>query len=181
MKKTSPERGKVVPLLLVFLVVILIALAAGYYFSLTRFDKRTGIIEDKFSAFEGKYEIFLSSLRSDVTAIEAYIEKKEGKSEEETKALLMMSALLKAKGEIISGRIALSQEDPEKALDFIDSAISVLKQAYELADEGKKSSIESLRLELATVKGIMEVNAFKAQQELDRLWRVIDNLAAETD
>ena len=180
MKKTFSETGKVVPILLIVLIVVLIALAAGYYFSLTRFDKKTALIEDKFSEFEGKYEMVLTSLKSDVLAIEAYIKEKEGKAEEESRALRLMSTLLKAKGDIISGRISLSQKEPDTALSFMDSAIGVLKDAYDLADEKEKTAIESLRLELATVKGIMEVNVFKAQQELDRLWREIDKLTAET-
>ena len=176
MKKTVGVTGKIIPILLVFLTVILIAAAAGYYFSLVRFDKKTSGIEDKFNKFEGKYEMALTSLRSDVTAIQAYIHEKEGKAEEETNTLRLISTLLKAKGEIISGRIALTQEDSTKALSFIDSAIGVLKEAYELADEKDKPSIETIRLELATVKGILELNSFKAQQELDRLWREIDKL-----
>ncbi len=45
-----------------------------------------------------------------------------------------------------------------------------------MADENTKERIEDLRLRLATVKGIIEVNSFKAQQELDKLWRELDTL-----
>ena len=176
MEQANRAPGKVIPLLLVMLVLVLIAAAAGYYISLVQFDKKTDMIQSRFDLFEGKYEMTLTSLKSEIMDIQAYIQEKEGEAEAETKRLRLMSTLLKAKGDIISGKIALSQEDTGKALGFLDSAIGVLKEAYELGDETFKDRIEDFRLQLATVKGIIEVNTFKAQQELDRLWREIDSL-----
>lgn len=179
MKHSSQNHGKVFPMLLIVLILMAIALGAGYYISLIKFYKKTDTVQASFSQFEGKYEMALTSIKADIMEIQAYIQEKEGETEKETGRLRLMSALLKAKGEIISGKIALSQESPSKALAFMDSAIGVLKEAYELADDAQKDKIEALRLQLATVKGITEVNAYKAQQELDKLWREIDSLTAE--
>jgi len=171
--------GKIVPLLLVILILIIVAFGGGYYLSFTRFDQKFSKIGDRYNEFESKYEIVLSSLRSDQMKIKAYIEEREGKSQQETNQLRMMSILLKAKGEIISSRIHLSQDEMEKSSEHIDNSIAVLRDAFDLADGKVKEKIEKLRLKLATIKGIIEVNSSKAQQELDKLWREIDTLIEE--
>lgn len=168
--------GKVVPILLIILVLLIAAFAAGYFLCLVRFDEKFRQVNENFNEFESKYEKVLSSLQSDQMEIKAYIKEKEGKTEEETRKLRMMSILLKAKGEIISSKISLSREEIKTPLEHLNSSIVVLREAYDLADENMKPKIEDLRLRLATVKGIIEVNSFKAQQELDKLWREIDTL-----
>ena len=169
--------GKVVPILLVVLLLIVIAAAAGYYISLVRFDRKSERLEAAFNAFESKHEMTLASLRSEVMDIQASIQDREGRAEEETKTLRLKSILLKAKGEIISSNIFLTQGDPDKALQLLDSAIGVLKDALDMAEGPVKDKIEEVRLGLATVKGIIQVNSVQAQKELDRLWREIDLLA----
>lgn len=168
--------GKVIPLLLAVLILIVVAFVAGYFLCLVRFDEKFSQLNDNFNEFESKYEKVLSSLQSEQMEIKAYITEKEGKAEEETKKLRMMSIILKAKGEIISSKISLSRDEIKASLEHLDSSIVVLREAFDLADENTKEKIEDLRLRLATVKGIIEVNSFKAQQELDKLWREIDTL-----
>jgi len=173
---TKNRSGKVIMLILIILILMVLACAVGYYLSLIRFDNKFSELSEKYDAFESKYEQTLTSLSSDQMAIKAYIEEKEGKAIEETNKLRMMSTLLRAKGEIISSKIVLSREETQKSLEHLDSSIMILRDAFDLADEAVKESIEDLRLKLATVKGIIEVNSFKAQQELDKLWREIDTL-----
>lgn len=168
--------GKVVVLVLVILILMVFACAVGYYLSLVRFDNKFSEFSTRYDEFESKYEQTITTLRSNQMDIQAYIEEKEGKAQEETNKLRMMSILLKAKGEIISSKIVLSREEPQKSLKHLDSSIIILRDAFDLADETIKENIEDLRLRLATVKGIIEVNSFKAQQELDKLWREIDTL-----
>lgn len=176
--------GKVVVLVLVILILMVLACAVGYYMSLVRFDNKFSEFDQKYAEFESKYEQTLTTLRSNQMDIKAYIEEKEGKAQEETDKLRMMSILLRAKGEIISSKIVLSREETQKSLEHLDSSIAILRDAFDLADEAVKDNIEDLRLRLATVKGIIEVNSFKAQQELDKLWREIEtlteNLKSET-
>lgn len=171
--------GKVISLLLIVLILLVVAFGVGYYLSLVRFDEKLSQLDDKFNEFESKYERVLSSLHSDQMEIKAYIKEKEGKAQEETNQLRMMSILLKAKGEIISSKISLTRDEVKTSLEHLDSSIAVLREAFDLADENTKEKIEDLRLRLATVKGIIEVNSFKAQQELDKLWREIDTLIQE--
>ena len=171
--------GKVVPILFVVLILIAASLGIGYYISTIRFDGKINNLNDEFEKFEGKYEMVLSSLDSEVREIKAYIEEKEGKTKEETNLLRMMSILLKAKGEIISAKLSLAGGDTKKSLDHTNAAINVLKEAFELANDKTKEKIEDLRLRLATAKGLIEVNSLKAQQELDNLWREIDSLTAK--
>ncbi len=168
--------GKVVPVLLIVFILLIAAFAAGYFLAIVRFDAKYNQLEEEYSQFESKYEKVLSDLQSGQMGIKAYIEEKEGKTEEETRKLRMMSILLKAKGEIISSKISLSQNEVKTSLEQLDSSIRILREAFDLADENTKERIEDLRLRLATVKGIIEVNSFKAQQELDKLWRGIDTL-----
>ncbi len=168
--------GKVVVLVLVILILMVLACAVGYYLSLVRFDNKISEFSERYDDFESKYEQTITTLRSNQMDIKAYIEEKEGKAQEETNKLRMMSILLKAKGEIISSKIVLSREETQTSLEHLDSSIVILRDAFDLADETIKESIEDLRLRLATVKGIIEVNSFKAQQELDKLWREIDAL-----
>lgn len=174
--KNPSGKIKVIPILLIVLILLLIAFAAGYYLSLVRFDDKLNRLNEKFMEFEGKYEKVLTSLQSGQMDIRAYLEEKEEKAEEEAKKLKMLSALLKAKGEIIACKISLSQDETQKSHEHLNSSIDVLREAFDLADENLKEKIEDLRLRLATVKGIMDVNSFKAQQELDKLWREIDTL-----
>lgn len=171
--------GKIVPLLLFILILLIAAAGTGYYLSFLRFDGKVNHLNKRFEDFENKYEKTLSILHSDTIAIKAYLEEKEGKTEEETNRLKMMSILLKAKGEIISGKLAISRDEASKSLEYLDAAIAVLKEAYALANEANKEKIENIRLNLATVKGMVEVNAQKAQQEMERLWRQIDILIEE--
>ncbi|MFP4083085.1 MAG: hypothetical protein ACLFVG_10080 [Candidatus Aminicenantes bacterium] len=171
--------GKVIPILLVVLVLLILAFAGGYFLALVRFDQKYNRIEEKFSAFESKYEKVLTSLRSGQMEIRAYIKEKEGKAKQETNRLRMMGILLKAKGETISSKISLSRDDTKTALDHVDSAISILRDAFELAQGDTRDKIEDIRLRLATVKGIIELDSFKAQKELDKLWREIDALTEE--
>lgn len=171
--------GKIVPILLVVLALLIVAFAAGYFIALVRFDDKFSKLNQRFDEFESKYEKVLSSLHSDQMEIKAYIEEKEGKAQEETKKLRMMSILLKAKGEIISSKSSLSRDKVKSSLEHLDSSIAVLREAFDLADKEIKEKIEDLRLRLATIKGIIEVNSFKAQQELDKLWREIDTLIEE--
>lgn len=179
MIKIKNSSGKVVPVLLIIIVLLIAAFAAGYFLALVRFDAKYDQIGEKHSLFESKYEKALSTLQSDQMEMKAYIEEKEGKAEEETRKLRMMSILLKAKGEIISSKISLSRNEVQKSLEQLDSSIAILREAFDLADENSKERIEDFRLRLATVKGIIEVNSFKAQQELDKLWREIDTLVEE--
>jgi len=172
--------GKVVPLILIILILMVLACAVGYYLSLARFDNKFSDFDQKYAEFESKYEQTITALRSNQMDIKAYIEEKEGKAQEETNKLRMMSILLRAKGEIISSKIVLSREETQKSLEHLDASIAILRDAFDLADETIKESIEDLRLRLATVKGIIEVNSFKAQQELDKLWREIDSLTEKT-
>jgi hypothetical protein len=178
MKAFNHTSGKIIPLLLIILILMAAALGIGYYLSLVRFDQKFSDMKGKLDSFESKYEMMLSSLDSDVREIKAYLKEKEGKAADEAKQLRMMSVLLKAKGEIISSKLSLSAEKVEESLGHLDTSITVLREAYELADEQMKEKIEDIRLRLATVKGIIEVNAFKAQQELDKLWREVDTLTA---
>ncbi|MBE0460667.1 MAG: hypothetical protein IBX60_03420 [Candidatus Aminicenantes bacterium] len=168
--------GKIIPLLLVILILIIIAFGGGYYLSFTRFNQKFSQLNDRFNEFESKYEMVLSSLRSEQMETTAYIKEKEGKTQQETNQLRLMSILLKAKGEIISSKISLTRDEIKKSLEHLDSSIIVLRDAFDLADGNIKEKIEELRLKLATVKGIIEVNPSKAQQELDKLWREIDTL-----
>jgi len=178
MKEFNNTSGKIILLLLIVLILIGAALGIGYYLSLVRFDQKFSAMNNKVDQFESKYELMLSSLDSDLREIKAYLKEKEGKAEDETKQLKMMSVLLKAKGEIISSKLSLSAEKVKESIEHLDTSIVVLREAYELADEKMKEKIEDIRLRLATVKGIIEVNAFKAQQELDKLWREVDTLTA---
>ncbi len=168
--------GKALPILLIVIILLIVAFAAGYFIALVRFDEKYNQLTEKYNQFESKYERVLSNLHSGQMEIKAYIEEKEGKAEEETRKLRMTSTLLKAKGEIISSKISLSRNEVKPSLEYLDSSIGVLREAYDLADENTKERIEDLRLRLATVKGIIEVNSFKAQQELDKLWRELDTL-----
>ncbi len=168
--------GKVIPILLVIIILMAAAFAGGYYISWLQFNKKTERLSRDFDAFEGRYEKTLSSLRSGLMDIQAYIDGKEGKTEAETKQLRMMSILLKAKGEIISSKLALSRGEVDQSLQFLNDSIHVLKDAYEMAETEKKDQIEEIRLQLATVKGLIQVNSDKAQQELDALWRRIEDI-----
>lgn len=179
MTNTKTTAGKTVPILLVIIILLIAALAAGYYISFMRYEKKAKALDESFKAFEGKYEKVLSTLHSGQMEIQAYIEEKEGKTAEETKNLRMMGILLKAKGEIISSKMALSRDEKSESLGYLDSAISVLKEAFDMADEATQVKIEDLRLRLATIKGILEVNSPKAQKELDKLWREIDAITGE--
>lgn len=178
MSKSENSSGKVIPLLLIVFICMIVAFAIGYYLSLVRFDQKYSQLMDSFDKFESRYELVLSSLDSDIKEVKAYIQEKEGKTQEETNQLKMMSILLKAKGEIISSKLALSREEVKKSLKHIETSIVVLREAIDLADEETKEKIEEFRLKLATVKGIIEVNAFKAQQELDKIWREIGSLTS---
>lgn len=168
--------GKVTNVLLIVLIFLIIAFAGGYYVSLLKFNQRSNQLDEKFIEFESRYEQIISTLHSSQMEIKAYIEEKEGKTQEETKQLRLQSILLKAKGEVISSKIALSRNEIQTSLEQLDVSIVVLRDAFELATGDVKEKIEDLRLRLATVKGIIEVNAQKAQQELDKLWREIDTL-----
>jgi flagellar basal body-associated protein FliL len=168
--------GKILWVLLVILILLTAAAGGGYYFSLTRFQKKVEAIEDKFSAFESKHEKALTSIQADQMDINAYIKNKEGQTEEETRKIRLTSILLKAKGEVISSKISLSQDDVENAIKTLDTSISVLKNAYQIADEDMMNKIEDLRLQLATIKGLVEVNSLKAQAELDKIWREIEQI-----
>ncbi len=178
MREYDHTSGKIFYLLLVILILIGAALGVGYYLSLIRFDQKFSDMDNKVDKFESKYEMMLSSIDSDLREIKAYLKEKEGKAEDEAKQLKMMSILLKAKGEIISSKLSLSAEKVPESTEHLDTSIKVLRDAYELAGEEMKEKIEDIRLRLATVKGIIEVNAFKAQQELDKLWREVDILTA---
>ena len=178
MKEFNHTSGKIIPLLLIILILIAVALGVGYYLSLVRFDQKFSNMNTKLDKFESKYEMMISTIDSDLREVKAYLKEKEGQAEDEAKQLKMMSILLKAKGEIISSKLSLSAEKVEESLGHLDTSITVLREAYELADEQMKEKIEDIRLRLATVKGIIEVNAFKAQQELDKLWREVDTLTA---
>ncbi|MFB0566215.1 MAG: hypothetical protein ACETWK_11135 [Candidatus Aminicenantaceae bacterium] len=177
MPKDPP--GKIIVILLVILIVVVVVFGAGYYLSIIRFDQKFNDMNEKFEKFEGKYEVVLSSLSSDLMEMKAYLKEKEGKAVEEANQLKVMSILLKAKGEIISSKLALSRREVDKSLEHLDTSISVLKDALDVAVGEVKDEIEDLRLRLATVKGIMEVNSHKAQEELDTLWREIDNLTSK--
>jgi len=179
MLASKNHSGKIITLLLIVLILLVVAFGLGYYLSLVRFDEKFNQLNDKFIECESKYERVLSSLQSDQMEIKAYIKEKEGKAEEETKQLRMMSILLKAKGEMISSKISLTRDEVKTSLEHLDSSIVVLREAFDLADENTKEKIEDFRLRLATIKGIIEVNSFKAQQELDKLWREIDTLIQE--
>ena len=179
MGKFKESLGKRIFYFFIILVLLAAAMAVGYYLSLVRFDKKYINLNDKFDKFESRYELVLSTLNSDIKEMEAYLKEKEGKAEEEANQLMLMSILLKAKGEIISSKLSLSREEMEKSLEHLDSSISVLGNAYDLADEKLKEKIEDLRLRLATVKGVIEVNATKAENELDKLWREIDGMTVK--
>jgi hypothetical protein len=170
------RQGKVIPILLVILLLMAAAFAAGYYISWLQFNKKTERLTRDFYAFEGKYEKTLSSLRSNIMDIQTYIEEKEGKTKAETQKLRLMSILLKAKGEIISSKLALSRGDVDQSLQSLNDSIAVLKDAYEMETADKKDRIEEIRLQLATAKGLIRVDVEKAQQELDALWRKIDGI-----
>lgn len=178
MREFNHTSGKVFYLLLIVLILIAAALGIGYYLSLVRFDQKFSDMNNKVDKFESKYEMMLASVDSDLREIKSYLKEKEGKAEDEAKQLKMMSVLLKGKGEIISSKLSLLAEKVPESIEHLDTAISVLREAYELAGEKMKEKIEDIRLRLATVKGIIEVNAFKAQQELDKLWREVDTLTA---
>lgn len=171
--------GKITSLLLIVLILLVVAFVVGYYLCLVRFDEKFSQLNDKFNEFESKYERVLSSIHSEQMEIKAYIKEKEGKAQEETNQLRMMSILLKAKGEIITSKISLTRDDIKTSLEHLDSSIVVLRKAFDFADDNTKEKIEDFRLRLATIKGIIEVNSFKAQQELDKLWREIDTLIQE--
>jgi len=174
----SKNLGKTVLLLFIILILVAAALGVGYYLSLVRFDHKFSELDNKFDKFEGKYEMVLSSLDSDLMEIKVYIKEKEGIAQEEANQLKLMSVLLKAKGEIISSKLSLANKEATKSLEHLNASISVLGNALDFADEKIKEKIEDLRLRLATVRGILEVNTFKAGQELDKLWREIDTLTA---
>lgn len=172
----NSRTGKIVPILLVIIILMAAAFAGGYYISWLTFNKKTERLGRDFSAFEGKYEKTLSAIRSDIMDIQAYIEEKEGRTEAETRQLRMMSILLEAKGDIISSKLALSGGETDKSLQFLNESIRVLKEAYDMADMDKKAQIEEIRLQLATVKGLIQVNSKKALQELDAIWRDLDSI-----
>jgi hypothetical protein len=179
MNEASKSSGRIFQLLLLILILMAAAMAVGYYLSVNRFQKKSDSLQDMISRFEGKYEMVLTGLQSDIMEIKAYIQDKEGRTEAETKKIRLTGILLKSKGEIISAKISLSQEDVPKAIELIDSAIQVLKTGLELSEDDFRDKIEETRLQLATVKGLIEVNTFKAQQELDKLWRSIEKLVEE--
>ena len=179
MKSLKNISGKIILYLLVTLILIGAALGVGYFISLVRFDQKYSDLNDRFDKFEGKYEMMISTLESDLKTMQAYIKEKEGKAEEEAKNLRLMSLLLKAKGEIISSKLTLSREEVSKSMKNLDASISVLGDAYDMAEGELREKIEDIRLRLATVKGIIEVNSFKAQEELDKLWREVDTLTGK--
>jgi len=170
------KSGKVVPVLLIIIILMAAAFAAGYYVSWMQYKKKASALRHDFSSFEGKYEKTLTSLRSDIVEIKSYIKEKEGETEQETQQLRMKSILLKAKGEIISSKLALARGEVDQSLQFLNNSISVLKEAYEMAGPKTKEHIEDIRLQLATVRGLIQVDPEKAQQELDALWRKIETI-----
>jgi len=172
-------KGKILWILLVVLILMLAAAGTGYYFSLTRFQKKVELLDDKFIAFESKHEKVMATIQASQMDINAYIKEKEGKTEEETRKIRLTSILLKAKGEVISSKISLSQDDVNNAVASLDSSIVVLKNAYQIAEEDMMNKIEDLRLRLATIKGLIEVNSLKAQKELDAVWREIEKLTSD--
>jgi len=179
MNTPKHQSGKIIVILLIILIVVVVAFAGGYYLSVVRFDQKFNDMKEKLDKFEGKHEVVLSSLSSDLMEMKAYLKEKEGKAVDEANQMKIMSVLLKAKGEVISSKLALSGGELEKSLEHLDTAISVLKDALDLASAEIGDKIEDLRLRLATIKGIIEVNPVKAQQELDALWREIDTLTSK--
>ena len=145
--KMRTKSRKIIPLVITILVLMAVAFATGYYLSVVRFDQ--------------KY---------------TQLEEREKKAEEEANRLELIGNLVRAKGEVIAGKIALLEGNVEKSILLLDASIAALKGAYEKADEETKNIIEDFRLRLATVKGFIEVDSSKAQAQLDEIWREIDSL-----
>ncbi len=176
MNMNTHKPGKVVPVLLVVIIFMAAAFAAGYYVSWLQFSKKTEELRYDFSSFEARHEKILSSLRSDVMDIKAHLEEYKGKAETEARQLRMKSIMLKAKGEIISSKLSLSRNEEDRSIQYLSDAIGVLKEAYDVSESSVKQQIEDIRLQLATIKGLIQVDSEKAQQELDKLWRRIDEI-----
>ena len=141
---------KIISIVIVVLVLMIAAFAIGYYISIVRYDQKFTELNDR-----------------------------EESTQEEANQLRIISVLLKANGELTSSRITLSENAKEKSLDHIDITITVLKEAYDFADEKTIDIIEDFRLRLATVKGFLDVDSSKAQSELDTLWREINSLISK--
>lgn len=176
MNPKNITRGKIVPILLLIIILMACALGVGYYLSQMRFDKKVKTLNEKFDKLESRQEVVTTQLDYEVKKIQVELREKEGQTEEEAKQLKLMSYLLKAKGEIISGKLALANGNGQECMTHIDEAIKVLKDAIEITDENRSEKIESVRLRLATAKGLMEADVEKAQEELDKLWREIDEM-----
>ncbi|MCP2605180.1 hypothetical protein NLC29_03395 [Candidatus Aminicenantes bacterium AH-873-B07] len=170
------KEGKLVVILLIIFILILIALALGYYLGTLKYEKQYERLSSEFDRFRSNYEYRLTSIESKVSKIMAFVSERKGETEEQVNRIKLMSLLLKAKGEIISCKLSLANENTDKSFEQIDNAIHTLREALVLAKREEAEEIEKIRLDLATVKGYLESNVKKAQKELDKLWRKIDNL-----
>lgn len=176
MSKANGEKGKIVVILLTIFILILIALAVGYYLGTLKYEKQFESLSAEFDKFKSNYEYRLTSIESNVSKIMAFVSERKGETEEQVNRIKLMSLLLKAKGEIISCKLSLANENKDKSFEQIDNAIYTLREALVLAKRKEAEEIEKIRLDLATVKGYLESNVKKAQDELDKLWRKIDDL-----
>ena len=176
MNLVEKKEGKIVVILLIIFILILIALAVGYYLGTLKYEKQFENLSKEFDKFRSNYEYRLTSIESKVSKIMAFVSEKKGETEEQVNRIKLMSLLLKAKGEIISCKLSLANEDKNKSFEQIDNAIHTLREALTLAGREEAEEIEKIRLDLATVKGYLESNVKKAQNELDKLWRKIDDL-----
>ncbi|MBE0460270.1 MAG: hypothetical protein IBX60_01355 [Candidatus Aminicenantes bacterium] len=173
------ESGKIIVVLLTVIVFVLIALGVGYYLSMLKYEKEFELLSSETDKFRASYEYRLTSIESDVSKTIAFISERKGETEEQVNRIKLRSLLLKAKGEIISCKLSLADNNSEKAFGQIENAIYTLKDALVLSGKELGEKIEKTRLDLATVKGILESNVEKAQRELDNLWQRIDGLIAK--
>lgn len=176
MDKIVKREGKIVVVLLIIFIFILIALGVGYYLGTLKYEKQFQSLSKEFDRFRANYEYRLTSIESKVSQIMEFVSEKKGETEEQLNKIRVMSLLLKAKGEIISCKLSLANENKDKSFEQIDNAIHTLREALLYAGAKEAEEIEKIRLDLATVKGYLESNVNKAQNELDKLWRKIDDL-----
>ncbi|MFQ6082836.1 MAG: hypothetical protein ACE5WD_05690 [Candidatus Aminicenantia bacterium] len=173
------KSGKIFVVLLIIIILILIAFGAGYYLSMMRYEKEFNQLEEQIKKFEANYEYRLTSLESNMNKVLAFISEREGKTKEQVDKIKTISLLLKAKGEIISSKLSLAKNNTEKSFEQIDNAILTLQETLVLSEKPLSDMIEKIRLDLATVKGMLESDVEKAQKELDNLWRRIDDLISQ--
>ena len=170
------NEGKITIILLVIVIIVLIALGAGYYLGSMKYEKEYEMLSSKFDKFISNYEYRLTSIESKITNIMAFVSERKGETQEQINKINLMSLLLKAKGEIISCKLSLANQKTEKSFEQIDNAIHTLREALVFSGREISEKIEKIRLDLATVKGYLETNVEKAQKELDRLWRELEEL-----